>query len=144
LDSAVFIYAIGVDHPYRAPCRALVTAMRSGDLVGEASVLAVQEVMHQRLRTGFQYEGAFRCRASLNSSNCKVTVWLKGRNGLAWGATKHARSYTIPRDDKWSFVLDDAIGGAGGNTDVFDLWINAQGFMLMWTLNGLAATTDHG
>jgi predicted nucleic acid-binding protein len=47
LDSAVFIYAIGVDHPYRAPCRALVTAMRSGDLVGEASVLAVQEVMQR-------------------------------------------------------------------------------------------------
>lgn len=50
LDSAVFIYAIGIDHPYRDPCRALIAAMRGGDLVGEASVLAVQEVMHQRLR----------------------------------------------------------------------------------------------
>jgi predicted nucleic acid-binding protein len=58
LDSAVFIYAIGVDHPYRAPCRALVTAMRSGDLVGEASVLAVQEVMHQRLRRTGDRRGA--------------------------------------------------------------------------------------
>jgi predicted nucleic acid-binding protein len=50
LDSAVFIYAIGQDHPYRLPCRTLMTALRNGQLDGEASVLVAQEVMHQRAR----------------------------------------------------------------------------------------------
>ena len=50
IDSAVFIYAVGADHPYRAPCRRLVAALGRDALKGEASVEAVQEFLHQRVR----------------------------------------------------------------------------------------------
>lgn len=80
--------------------------------------------------TGLQYEGAFRCRSAFNSSPCYVDIWLKGRNGLSWDASRDAVVKRIPNDDKWYFVLNDALGGAGGQTEVFDLWINTRGRVL--------------
>lgn len=51
LDSSVFIYAIGAEHRYREPCRQLLVAVAEGTTVtGEASVLAAQELLHQRAR----------------------------------------------------------------------------------------------
>lgn len=50
LDSAVFIYTVGVEHPYREPCRLLLQAVSTGALDGEASVLAIEETVHQRTR----------------------------------------------------------------------------------------------
>lgn len=50
LDSAVFIYAVGVEHAYRQPCRNLLTALAAERYQGAASVLAVEEVLHQRAR----------------------------------------------------------------------------------------------
>ncbi|CAN5153867.1 hypothetical protein BH23ACT9_BH23ACT9_27180 [soil metagenome] len=50
LDSAVMIYALGGDHPYRQPCRLLMGAARAGELQAETTALAVQEVLHQRAR----------------------------------------------------------------------------------------------
>lgn len=50
LDATVFIYAVGGPHPYRDLCRRLVTALGDGTLDGHASVLVVQEVLHQRAR----------------------------------------------------------------------------------------------
>jgi len=53
LDSAVFIYAVGVDHPYRDACRQLLEALEAERYRGEASALAVEETLHQRAcRTG--------------------------------------------------------------------------------------------
>jgi uncharacterized protein len=50
IDSAVFVYAVGADHPYREPCRRLVDALGRDAFQGEISVEAVQEFLHQRIR----------------------------------------------------------------------------------------------
>jgi predicted nucleic acid-binding protein len=49
-DTAVFVYAVGTEHPYRDSCRDIVERARSGDLAGEASVELVQEFAHVRVR----------------------------------------------------------------------------------------------
>lgn len=49
-DTAIFIYAVGADHPYRDPCRDIVARARAGEIAGEASVELVQEFAHVRLR----------------------------------------------------------------------------------------------
>ncbi len=50
LDTAVFVYAVGADHPYRDPCRALLDPDALDAYGGEASVQAIQELLHQRTR----------------------------------------------------------------------------------------------
>ncbi|MEX2619915.1 MAG: type II toxin-antitoxin system VapC family toxin [Egibacteraceae bacterium] len=60
IDSAVFVYAVGTDHPYREPCRRLVEALGQDALQGEASVEAVQELLHQRVRRTGDRAGATR------------------------------------------------------------------------------------
>lgn len=50
LDTAVFVYAVGVDHPYREPCRTLLDPDHLAAYSGEASVQAIQELLHQRTR----------------------------------------------------------------------------------------------
>ena len=59
VDTAVFVYAVGADHPYREPCRRLVGALATGDFDGEASVEVVAEFLHQRTRrTGDRTQAA--------------------------------------------------------------------------------------
>lgn len=50
LDTSVFIYFVGVDHPYRDPCRKLIVGLAERKFRGEASVQAIQELVHQRTR----------------------------------------------------------------------------------------------
>lgn len=50
LDTAVFVYAVGVEHEYREACARLVLAASDGRYRGEASVLAMEELLHQRTR----------------------------------------------------------------------------------------------
>jgi predicted nucleic acid-binding protein len=50
LDSNVFTYATGTEHPYRDPCRAVLAALADGALIGETSVEVVQEAAHVRVR----------------------------------------------------------------------------------------------
>lgn len=49
-DTAVFVYALGAEHPYRTPCRRVVELAAAGELNGEASVELVQEVAYVRER----------------------------------------------------------------------------------------------
>ena len=60
LDSAVFIYAVGVAHPYRDACRQLLQALEAQRYRGEASALAVEETLHQRIRRTGDRESAQR------------------------------------------------------------------------------------
>lgn len=76
--------------------------------------------------TGFQYEGAFRCPYDENPSPCLVDVWLKGSH-RDWNAETDRRPVSVPNDGEWHFVLDDALGGAGGPTNQFDLWLGTYG-----------------
>lgn len=64
LDTAVFVYAVGDDHPYREPCRRLLAPDVLSAYGGEASVQAIQELLHQRARrTGNRPEAAEVARA---------------------------------------------------------------------------------
>lgn len=65
LDSAVFIYAVGVAHPYRDACRRLLEALEAEKYRGEASVLAVEETLHQRARRTGDRKSAQRVAGSV-------------------------------------------------------------------------------
>lgn len=73
VDSNVFIYALGGDHPHREACRRLVTDLARGELAGEISTEVVQEVVHVRRRRAGSSGDAVR----------------RGREILAWGLPIH-------------------------------------------------------
>ncbi len=50
LDANVFLYAIGGEGPYREHCRALLSAVSSGQLEGVTSSEVLQEILHVRKR----------------------------------------------------------------------------------------------
>lgn len=50
VDTSVLVYAVGADHPLRAPCRALVEAVEGGDVRATTTVEVVQEFVHVRAR----------------------------------------------------------------------------------------------
>lgn len=70
-DTSIFVYAFGIEHPYREPCRAIVRRASLGDLQGEASTDMLQEFLHQRFRRT-------RDRATVIAATRKVAklVWL--------------------------------------------------------------------
>lgn len=49
-DTGVFIYALGGEHLYREPCRAIMGMGVEGRLAGEASVELLHEFVHVRAR----------------------------------------------------------------------------------------------
>ena len=58
-DTSVFLYALGGEHHYREPCRAILREMREGLLTGEASVELVHEFAYVRCRrTGTRVDAA--------------------------------------------------------------------------------------
>lgn len=63
LDTAVFVYAVGGEHRYREPCRALLDRVGDGDLTASISVELVQEFTHVQLRRGGDRAGALRLSA---------------------------------------------------------------------------------
>ncbi len=50
LDTGVFIYALGGDHPYREPCRLILRDVQDRRLTAEASVELIHEFAYVRLR----------------------------------------------------------------------------------------------
>jgi predicted nucleic acid-binding protein len=52
VDTNVFVYAVGGESRFRAPCRTFLRAVASRRIVGETSAYAMQEVAHQRRRRG--------------------------------------------------------------------------------------------
>jgi predicted nucleic acid-binding protein len=62
-DTSVFLYALGGEHRYREPCRAILREMREGLLTGEASVELVHEFAYVRCRrTGTRTDAAESAR----------------------------------------------------------------------------------
>jgi predicted nucleic acid-binding protein len=47
LDTAIFMYAGGADHPLRASCRAILRRVDDGVLDATTSVEVVQEILHR-------------------------------------------------------------------------------------------------
>ncbi len=50
LDTAIFVYAVGGEHPCREPCQAIVERAGRGELSCVASADLLQEFVHQRTR----------------------------------------------------------------------------------------------
>lgn len=48
LDTTVLIYAKGAEHPFREPCRELISAVTDGRLEATTTVEAIQEFAHVR------------------------------------------------------------------------------------------------
>lgn len=58
VDTNVFLYARGKDHPYRAPCRAVLRVARDKKLVLEGSIEVVQEFSYVLLQRGLDRSSA--------------------------------------------------------------------------------------
>lgn len=50
VDTTVLIYAVGVEHPLREPCRQLVEAVRAGRVEATTTTEVIQELVHVRAR----------------------------------------------------------------------------------------------
>lgn len=50
LDTTVLAYAVGTDHPLRAPCQRLVRAVADGEVLATTTVEVIQEFAHIRAR----------------------------------------------------------------------------------------------
>ncbi len=48
LDTTVLAYAVGADHPLRAPCRQLVRAIADGEVTATTTIEVIQEFTHVR------------------------------------------------------------------------------------------------
>jgi predicted nucleic acid-binding protein len=51
-DTSVFVYALGSEHPYRDPCRAIMSKGEQGLIAGEASIELIHEFAYVRARRG--------------------------------------------------------------------------------------------
>jgi uncharacterized protein len=85
LDTTVLVYAKGIDHPLRDPCRALVEAIAERRIAATTTVEVIQEFVHVRaLRRDREDAAALgRDYAELLSPLLSVTSDDLGR-GLAW------------------------------------------------------------
>ncbi|HEX4837668.1 MAG TPA: type II toxin-antitoxin system VapC family toxin [Solirubrobacteraceae bacterium] len=57
-DTSVFVYALGGEHPYRDPCRAVMSDGARGRLAAEASIELIHEFACVRLRRGMTRRAA--------------------------------------------------------------------------------------
>ena len=50
LDTTVLVYAVGVEHPLKAPCQRLIRAIAEGEVLGTTTIEVIQEFTHVRAR----------------------------------------------------------------------------------------------
>jgi predicted nucleic acid-binding protein len=50
LDTSVLVYAVGIEHPLRDPCRRVLAAQRAGAIDAAVTVEIIQEFTHARTR----------------------------------------------------------------------------------------------
>ena len=58
VDTAVFMYAAGSEHPLRTPCRRIVDAIGAGTIDAVTSSEVVQEIIHRYSAIGRWADGA--------------------------------------------------------------------------------------
>ncbi len=58
LDTTVLVYAVGVDHPLRAPCRSIIAAAAEGTMAATTTVEVIQELVHVRARRRDRHDAA--------------------------------------------------------------------------------------
>ena len=67
LDTALFMYAGGREHPLRAPCRAILERVVAGALEATTSAEVVQEILHRFVAIGRPEVGAAMARDVLDA-----------------------------------------------------------------------------
>jgi predicted nucleic acid-binding protein len=67
LDITVLIYAVGEEHPLRAPCQRLLVAHGEGRVDGATTVEAIQEFAHLRARRRSRSDAVDAARAFASS-----------------------------------------------------------------------------
>ena len=58
VDTSVFVYALGGEHPLRKPCKQVVRSLGGGEVAGEVSADLLHELAHQRHRRTGDRAGA--------------------------------------------------------------------------------------
>lgn len=64
IDTSVFAYALGGDHPQRDACRNVIEEATAGLLVLHASIELVQELLHHRMRRADRESALRQARAA--------------------------------------------------------------------------------
>lgn len=65
LDTNVFLYAAGGDHPHRAPCQEILRRVARGELEATTSSEVVQEILYVLARRGLRSEAVLLARQVL-------------------------------------------------------------------------------
>jgi predicted nucleic acid-binding protein len=60
VDTTILVYAVGIDHPLRDPCRSLVRAVGDGRISATTTVEVIQEFTHVRARRRGRADAARR------------------------------------------------------------------------------------
>lgn len=58
LDTTVLVYAVGLEHPFRDPCRDLIDAIGTGRVPATTTAEVIQEFVHVRARRADRDEAA--------------------------------------------------------------------------------------
>ncbi len=74
LDTAVLVYAVGEEHPLRAPCQRLLFAHGEGRIDGATTVEVIQEFAHIRARRRPRLDAVDAARAFASSLTILVAT----------------------------------------------------------------------
>ena len=66
LDTAIFLYAAGKDHPLREPCRDVLRRVETGDLPATTSSEVIQELLHVLIRRDQREKALVLARSAMN------------------------------------------------------------------------------
>lgn len=88
VDTNVFLYARGREHPYRSACRSVLRAAQLRRIALEASVELVQEFAHVLLRRGAERPAALR-EADEVAAQCRLHDFDVGVLGDAVRLLRH-------------------------------------------------------
>lgn len=66
IDTAILMYAAGVQHPMRTPCRQIVEAVSNRSIDAVTSTEVIQEIVHRYSAIGRRAEGAELATRSLD------------------------------------------------------------------------------
>jgi uncharacterized protein len=67
LDTTVLVYAAGVEHPLRAPCRRLLEAHTAENLALVTTIEVIQEFAHVRARRRSRTDAVARARSLMDT-----------------------------------------------------------------------------
>jgi predicted nucleic acid-binding protein len=83
VDTTVLVYAVGAEHPLRAPCRRILQAQRAGTVSLTTTVEVIQEFVHVRARRRSREDAAAMGRLMLDAFDIVAPTSEDLRRGLA-------------------------------------------------------------